>query len=412
VTRRAPRDGAVEEVDHLRIAVIGGTPQYRDRDGRLCSIEPIVMQLDRWAELFDQVVICAPVEPGPVPVDFAPYTADNITVVPLTSGGGNTVRAKLGMLRLLPGWVRTTRRVARSVDAVHLRCPSNIGLIAIFSTWRATRFRHGFYAGVWRGYPDEPFFFGLQRRLLGSRWFDGPVSVYANRQPGRPDLEPFFSPSYDLAYWEQAGPAAAAKVERIRRTDRTGPWRLITVGRLTPNKNQRVVVQAVAQVAAAGLDVHLDVYGDGPCYGELVALAAELGIEDRVTFHGSVSHPTIMAAFAAADLNLLSTRQEGFGKVLVEGMVHATLPVFAESPASEEISGGSTRGLVFDADDSGELAAHVLALAADRDRWATMAAAAREFGREVTLDRFADRVREMLEHHWSVRLPRPAESSA
>ena len=173
-----------------------------------------------------------------------------------------------------------------------------------------------------------------------------------------------------------------------------------------------VVPNLAEAVAAAGLDVHLDVYGDGPCYGELVALAAELGIEDRVTFHGSVSHPTIMAAFAAADLNLLSTRQEGFGKVLVEGMVHATLPVFAESPASEEISGGSTRGLVFDADDSGELAAHVLALAADRDRWATMAAAAREFGREVTLDRFADRVREMLEHHWSVRLPRPAEPSA
>ena len=409
MTRPDPQPRPAGEVDHLRIAVIGGTPHYRDRDGRLCSIEPIVMQLDRWAQLFDQVVICAPLEPGPVPVDFAPYTAGNVTIVPLTSGGGNTVRAKLGMLRLLPGWVRTTRRVARSADAVHLRCPSNIGLIAIFSTWRATRFRHGFYAGVWRGYPGEPFFFGLQRRLLGSRWFDGPVSVYANRQPGRPDLEPFFSPSYDLDYWEQAGPGAEAKIERIRRADRTGPWRLITVGRLTPNKNQRVVVQAIAQVVAAGLDVHLDVYGDGPCYGELVALAAELGIEDRTTFHGSVSHPTIMAAFADADLNLLGTRQEGFGKVLLEGMVHATLPVFAESPVAEEISGGSTRGLVFDADDSGELAAHVLALAADRERWATMAAAAREFGREVTLDRFAGRVREMLEHHWSVRLPQPVE---
>lgn len=403
---------AADGTDRLRVAVIGGTPHYRDREGRLCSIEPIVMQLDRWAQLFDELVICTPLDPGPVPVDFAPYSATNISVVPLRSGGGNTLRAKLGVLRLLPGWVRTTRAVARRVDAVHLRCPSNIGLIAIFSTWRATPLRHGFYAGVWRGYPGEPFFFGLQRRLLGSRWFDGPVSVYATRRPDRPDLEPFFSPSYDLAYWEQAGPAAAAKVERLRRGVREGPWRLITVGRLTPNKNQRVIVQAVALVAAAGVNVHLDVYGDGPCYGELVELAGALGIEDRVTFHGSVSHPTIMEAFAGADLNLLGTRQEGFGKVLLEGMVHATVPVFSESPVAEEIAGGSTRGLVFHADDSGELAAHILALTADGERWADMAAAAREYGRDMTLDRFADRVREMLEQHWSVRLPHVGDPSS
>jgi glycosyltransferase involved in cell wall biosynthesis len=403
---------SADGIDHLRLAVIGDTQHYRDAEGRLCALEPVVMQLDRWAALFDELVICAPLDPGPVPVGFGPYGATNISIVPLPKGGGNTVWAKLGMLRLIPVWAMVTRRVARSVDAVHLRCPCNIGLIAIFSTWKATRFRHGFYAGVWRGYPNEPLFFGLQRRLLGSRWFDGPVSVYAGRRPDRPDLEPFFSPSYDLAYWAEAGSAAAAKVERLRTTDREGPWRLITVGRLTPNKNQRVIIEALAQVVAAGVDVHLDVYGDGPCRGELVDLAESLGVGERVTFHGSVSHPTIMAAFAAADLNVLATRQEGFGKVLLEGMVHATVPVFSESPVADELAGGGTRGLVFDADDSGELAAHVLSLTADGERWAKMAADARDFGREMTLDRFATRVREMLEHQWSVRLPDPDEPSA
>ena len=75
---------------------------------------------------------------------------------------------------------------------------------------------------------------------------------------------------------------------------------------------------------------------------------------------------------------------------------------------AEELSGGGIRGLVFDADDSGALAAHILSLTADGARWAKMAADAREFSREMTLDRFADRVREMLEDQWSVRLPDPA----
>ncbi|MCU1370360.1 MAG: hypothetical protein JWO77_1554 [Ilumatobacteraceae bacterium] len=393
--------------DHLRLGVIGDTQHYRDSEGRLCALEPVVLQLDRWAALFDELVLCAPLAPGPPPAGYAPYRAANVRIVPVPSGGGNTLREKLSMIKLLPVWARTTRRVARDVDGVHLRCPSNIGFVGILSTWKATSRRHGFYAGVWRAYDGEPFFFGLQRRLLGSRWFDGPVSVYATRDPHRPNLEPFFSPSFTEAYWEEAGPAADTKIERLGQADRSGPWRFVTVGRLTPNKNQRTVVEAMAKVVAAGVDGHLDVYGDGPSRPELEQLAASLGIAERVAFHGSVDFGEVMAAFQVADLHLLATRQEGFGKVLLEGMVHATVPVFSESPLADEISGSGSRGLVFATDDADGLAAHVTALVADGTRWQAMAADARTYTASMTLDRFADRVRETLERGWGVTLPDP-----
>lgn len=393
--------------DRLRLGVIGDTQHYRDGDGRLCALEPVVLQLDRWAALFDELVLCAPLAPGPPPAGYAPYQSANVRIVPVPSGGGNTLGEKLGMLKLLPTWARTTREVAKDVDAVHLRCPSNIGFIGILSTWKATPRRHGFYAGVWRAYDGEPFFFGLQRRLLGSRWFDGPVSVYAARDPERPNLEPFFSPSFTEAYWEEAGPAAEAKIERLGRADRSGPWRFVTVGRLTPNKNQRTVVEAMAKIVAAGVDGHLDVYGDGPCRGELEDLATTLGIAERVSFHGSVDFGEVMDAFQGADLHLLATRQEGFGKVLLEGMVHATVPVFSESPLADEISGSGSRGLVFATDDADGLAAHVVALVADGPRWQAMAADARTYTAAMTLDRFGDRVKEALERGWGVTLPDP-----
>ncbi len=394
-------------IDHLRLGVIGDTQHYRDAQGRLCALEPVVLQLDRWAALFDELVLCAPLGAGPPPPGYAPYQAANVRIVPVPSGGGNTLGEKLGMIKLLPAWVRTTRRVAKEVDGVHLRCPSNIGMVGIVSTWRATSRRHGFYAGVWRAYDGEPYFFGLQRRLLGSRWFDGPVSVYAARNPERPNLEPFFSPSFTEAYWEEAGPAADAKIAALGTPARPGPLRFVTVGRLTPNKNQRTVVEAMAKVVEAGVDAHLDVYGDGPCRPELEDLASSLGIADHVTFHGSVDHGEVLDAFRAADLHLLSTRQEGFGKVLLEGMVHATVPVFSESPLAEEISGGGSRGLVFAADDADGLAAHVVALVTDAPRWQAMAADARTYTAAMTLDRFADRVKETLERGWGVTLPDP-----
>lgn len=391
----------------MRLAVIGDTQHYRDGDGRLCALEPVVNQLDRWAELFDEVVLCAPLDPGPPPPGFAPYRSTNLSIEPLRKAGGNTRAAKLGLLAHLLPWARTTRKVARSVDAIHLRCPCNIGLVAIFSTWRAGCLRYAMYAGVWQGYDGEPTFFGLQRKLLASRWFGGPVSVYADRDPQRPHLEPFFSPSFSSADIDRAAAGAAAKLERIADPAVDGPWRLVTVGRLTPNKNQRTIVCALPAIVAAGVDARLDVYGDGPCRDELEQLADDLGVRDRVGFHGSVDHGTVMAAFAAADINLLSTRQEGFGKVLLEGMVHATVPIFGVSPVSGEISGDGSRGLVFPPDDADQLAALVVELVSDRERWASMAVAARDYAGAMTLEAFQDRVRELLERQWKVDLPAP-----
>ena len=162
------------------------------------------------------------------------------------------------------------------------------GLIGIFSTWRAVRYRCAIYAGVGRHYASEPRFFRLQRALLRSRWFDGPVWIYGPPDPERPHLVPSFSPSFDHATWAAAAPAVEAKRASIEGRSPAGPWRLAVVGRLTPNKNQQAAVRAVADLAAAGLDVGLDVLGDGPEREGLEALARDLGLGDRVRFRGMV----------------------------------------------------------------------------------------------------------------------------
>lgn len=388
----------------MRLAVIGDTQHYRDDAGRLCALEPVVNQLDRWAELFDEVVICAPLDPGPVPAGFAPYRSRNLTITQLHKGGGAGWRAKVGLLWHIIPWAVTTRRVARSVDAVHLRCPCNIALVAVFSTWKAGCLRYAMYAGVWRGYPGEPWSFGVQRRLLASRWFGGPVSVYADRDPARPHLEPFFSPSYSAADLDAAAPGAEAKLARIRDPEAPGPWRLVTVGRLSENKNQRTIVLALERVVSLGVDATLDVYGDGATRLQLEALVDELGLRDRVTFHGSVDHQVAMRAFATADLNVLATRQEGYGKVLLEGMVYGLVPVFGESPVAEEISGGGSRGIVFPPDDHERLAEAITRLVGDRPRWAEMAIEARRYAATMTLEAFQERVRDVLHRQWGVEL--------
>ncbi|WP_254127256.1 glycosyltransferase [Aquihabitans sp. G128] len=329
-------------------------------------------------------------------------------MVPVARAGGNTWRAKLAMAPQVPRWFLETRRVARSVDAVHLRCPCNIGLVAIFSTWRAVRYRYAIYAGVWRPYAGEPRFFRYQRELLGSRRFGGPVSVYAGPDPERPHLEPFFSPSHDDASWAAAGPGAARTRASIAERPAAGPWRLVVVGRLTRNKNQRAAVEAVRLLVEGGLDVSLDVVGDGPELGALEAQVAAAGLADRVVFHGMVDHAAVMATFGRSDLQLLTTYQEGYGKVLLESMVVGVVPIFSSSPVSGQISGDGSRAVVIDPDHPEQVAAAVRGLVEDRDRWLAMIDDGRAYTAGLSLEAFGREVRALLERQWHVRLPEPA----
>jgi glycosyltransferase involved in cell wall biosynthesis len=231
--------------------------------------------------------------------------------------------------------------------------------------------------------------------------------VYASRDAGRPHLEPFFSPSFSAETWRDAAPAADKLMARIADETTSGPWQLVTVGRLTDNKNQQTIVRAVADMVALGLDVQLAVYGDGPNRDALEELARSLGVADRVSFRGSVSHGAVMEAFASSDISLLSTRQEGYGKVLLECMVYGVVPVFGRSPVAAEISGEGSRGFVIDPDDHEAMAARVADLVGDRARWLAMARDARDHTETMTLDAFQDRVRELLERQWKVELVPP-----
>lgn len=93
-----------------------------------------------------------------------------------------------------------------------------------------------------------------------------------------------------------------------------GTLRLVYAGALTPTYELDVAVRAVARLAARrpDLPVHLDLYGRGDSRPALEALGAELGVADRLTFHGRIPIETVPAAIAGADIGLAPTRRDPF----------------------------------------------------------------------------------------------------
>jgi glycosyltransferase involved in cell wall biosynthesis len=101
--------------------------------------------------------------------------------------------------------------------------------------------------------------------------------------------------------------------------------RLISVGKLKAVKDYPTLLRAFAGVLEQR-DASLLILGEGECREALEQLAAELGIRDRLLMPGYVNDP--YPYLAAADLFVLSSRNEGFGNVLVEAM-QCGLPVVA-----------------------------------------------------------------------------------
>lgn len=115
--------------------------------------------------------------------------------------------------------------------------------------------------------------------------------------------------------------------EREWRPD--GRLRLAFLSRVHPKKGLELLIPALAELPE---HVTLDIYGDGDAayVDSLRARIAELGLKDRVAFHGHVDGAAKSAAFTSCDLFVLPTHSENFGIVVAEALAHGTPVVTTE----------------------------------------------------------------------------------
>ena len=98
---------------------------------------------------------------------------------------------------------------------------------------------------------------------------------------------------------------------------------VVNVGRLTPPKNQKVLVEAWAIVNNKAPNWNLEIWGNGEFYDDLTAQIHNLGLEDKVRLMG-VSHH-IEEVYRYASFFVLSSRYEGQPLVMIEAL-QSSLP--------------------------------------------------------------------------------------
>lgn len=99
-----------------------------------------------------------------------------------------------------------------------------------------------------------------------------------------------------------------------------GEPKLLQVASLVPVKDQITLLRAFRGVTSVHPRAHLHLVGEGAQEHPLRALAAELAVTDKVTFHGAVPHEQLPYMYRQADLLVVSSRFESQGMVMLEAL--------------------------------------------------------------------------------------------
>lgn len=169
------------------------------------------------------------------------------------------------------------------------------------------------------------------------------------------------------------------------------PWlgKLLSVGRIEPRKGFDTAIQALAELP----DATLRIVGPGvdEHVAALRAMAAELGVADRLTIDAAVSRAEIASAYAEADAFLFPSRwDEPFGMVPLEAMTQATPVIATRRGGSAEFLTDGLNCIEVPSDDPAAIAAAVRALAKDDSLRRRLVNGGLTTSAAYRIDRFAD----------------------
>ncbi len=142
---------------------------------------------------------------------------------------------------------------------------------------------------------------------------------------------------------------------------------ILFVGRLTAHKGVDTLLRALPRVLEKDKEVKLLVVG--PDFGEKAFFektTQDLGLTEQVIFAGKVTRPQLLGAYKVSDLFCLPSRSEAFGIVMIEAFAAGIPVVAANNTAIPEIVRDGETGLLFDTENSKDLAEKVITILGDK----------------------------------------------
>lgn len=229
--------------------------------------------------------------------------------------------------------------------------------------------------------------------LTTLRWADGVVAVSLD---GYDRLRKWVAPErLHLVY---NGVKPVEHVDAARFAQLTAKHHVGMVGHLLEYKGWDDFLRVAKVLTDKDLDVAWHIVGEGPERDSLQKMARDLGIADRVKFHGLLHDVT--PVLASLDLFLFTSHREGLSVAVLEAM-RAGLPIVATKVGgiTDQVIEGENGFIIRDGDISAA-AEHVSAVLNNDELRERMGAASRNrmeqhFAEEAMLSNYVDLYRRL-----------------
>ncbi len=180
---------------------------------------------------------------------------------------------------------------------------------------------------------------------------------------------------------------------------RSGPWRekliissdavvILTAGRLSPDKGQHTVIDALLPLLKEGLDIHLLISGEemtakvtanekqNSYTHKLHEMIAGSGMENRISLTGYVDN--IADLIRESDIVVSASRAESFGLSILEGMAAGRTVIASDIDAHRNLVEHGVNGLLFDSGNTDSFTVVLRKAALDKTLRGQLGSAARE----------------------------------
>jgi glycosyltransferase involved in cell wall biosynthesis len=209
----------------------------------------------------------------------------------------------------------------------------------------------------------------LKRRLLSwmlnrARWLlpgGGRQREHLRRLGAPPERMSLGYMSVESARYAKREEASAPACPALP-TAGGSPLRLVSIGRLIRRKGMDAAIFAVIRMKQLGLEVRLEIAGNGPEQERLVDLAKEAG--EQVSFLGRIDQSGIAQALGRADAFILLAKEEPWGLVVNEALA-AGLPVIVgcDVGCADDLVRHGENGFLVDPEDPEQVDAAIFSLA-------------------------------------------------
>lgn len=156
--------------------------------------------------------------------------------------------------------------------------------------------------------------------------------------------------------------------------------RIVSVGRLTEQKNFEMLIEAVANISKMGYPVKLNIYGEGELKQSLQALIDSLCCQNVCQLRGRTNN--VPKVLGAADLFVLASNYEGMPNALMEAMAVGLPCISTDCETGPGDLLGAGRGILVPVNDRNAMTKAIQLLMDEPQKAAEMGCRAKEYMRE------------------------------